>query len=191
MWASCPDHCMAASRRGYLRDDGCAVVLGPEGGGRTLVGSGAASVAPATFCHPRWYQTRSTAGQLTTARANQRNLRNLGGREWAYCNDCLFQEETKNVWLQNTLFNFLCWLCSAVVNFFVFPSPPCFLWPIARLPLSGPRPAVLHWQRQASSPGECWREERQIGRKAPERQRTPCCNRLNRLLSSQYHYLRL
>lgn len=74
----CPDHHMVTCRRGYLRDDGCAVVLGPDGGGGTLVGSGAASVTPATFCHPRRQQTGSTGGQLTAARADQRYLSDLG-----------------------------------------------------------------------------------------------------------------
>lgn len=66
------------SRCGYLSDDRCAVVLGPAVGGGTLVGSGAASVTPATFCHPRRQQTGSTGGQLTTAGANQRDLSDLG-----------------------------------------------------------------------------------------------------------------
>lgn len=61
--------------RGYLADGGCAF-LGPNRG-RTLVGSCAASVTPATFCHPRWQQTGSTGGQLGTARANQRYLGDL------------------------------------------------------------------------------------------------------------------
>ena len=65
-------------RCGYLSDDGCAVVLGPEGGGITLVGSGAASITPATFRHPRRQQTGGTGGQLITARANQRDLSDLG-----------------------------------------------------------------------------------------------------------------
>lgn len=69
---------MVTSSDGYLSDDRCAVLLGPEGGGRTLAGSGAASIAPAAFCHPRRQQTGSTVGQLTTAGANQRDLSDLG-----------------------------------------------------------------------------------------------------------------
>ena len=62
---------------GYLSDGGCAVVLGPEGGGEALIGSGAASITPATFRHPRRQQTGSTGGQLTTAGANQRDFSDL------------------------------------------------------------------------------------------------------------------
>lgn len=74
------------SRCGYLSDDRCAVVLVPDGGGGTLARSGAASVTPAAFCHPRQQQTGSTGGQLTTARANQRDFSNLEKEQRASCN---------------------------------------------------------------------------------------------------------
>lgn len=66
-------------RRGYLGDDGRAVVLSPAGRGGALAGAGAASVAPAALSHSRRQQTGSAAGQLTAARANERHLGNLGG----------------------------------------------------------------------------------------------------------------
>lgn len=65
-------------RRGYLGDDGRAVVLGPHGGGGTLAGPGAAPVTPAALCHPRRQQTGSAGGQLIAARANQRYPGDLG-----------------------------------------------------------------------------------------------------------------
>lgn len=77
---------MVTSRRGYLSDDRCAVVLVPDGGGGTLARSGAASITPAAFCHPRQQQTGSTGGQLTTARANQRDFSNLVKGQKASCN---------------------------------------------------------------------------------------------------------
>lgn len=78
--------------RGYLGDDGCAF-LGPNRG-RTLAGSCAASVTPATFCHPRWQQTGSTGGQLSTARSNQR-----------YLGDLRQDKKTRNLFfLQTSLF---------------------------------------------------------------------------------------
>lgn len=106
-----------------------------------------------------------------------------------YCNDCLCEEETKKNDI-STLLSFLSWLCSAVVHLFVFPSPPCFLWPWARLRLRGPRPAALHWQRRASSPGQRSREERRIGKTAPERQRTPYCDRLDHLTKDSAHVIK-
>lgn len=78
---------MVAGPCGYLGDDRRAVVLGPDRRGGTLVNSGAASVAPAAFCHPRRQQTGSTGGQLITARANQWNLSDLGRRQISYSND--------------------------------------------------------------------------------------------------------
>lgn len=46
------------------------------------MGSGAASVTPPTLSHLGRQQTGSAAGQLITARANQRNLSQLKERRW-------------------------------------------------------------------------------------------------------------
>lgn len=62
----------------YLGNDRCAVLLCPDGG-RTLVGSGAASLAPATVGHPGRQQAGSTGGQLTAAGADQGHLGDLDG----------------------------------------------------------------------------------------------------------------
>lgn len=138
----------------YLRDDGRAVVLGPDRGRGTLVGSGALSVAPPTFSHPWWQQAWSTGGQLITARANQRDLSDLGWRQMSY------YSSQRNQGLEEHF---------SVGS--VFSSIPCFPWQVAELLLS---PAVLHWQKRVSSPGGCSREERQIVRTPPKRQKIYC-----------------
>lgn len=72
----------------HLCDDGCAVLLGPDGGG-TLVGSSATSLTPAAFCHPRRHQAGGAGGQVIAARANQRNLCDLG---WKRARGCVPKE---------------------------------------------------------------------------------------------------
>lgn len=78
------DHVLPAGIA-HLCDDGCAVLLRPDGGG-ALVGSSATSLTPTTFCHPRRHQAGGAGGQVIAARANQRNLCDLGwkrARDWA------------------------------------------------------------------------------------------------------------
>lgn len=77
------DHVLPAGIA-HLRDDGCAVLLRPDGGG-TLVGSSATSLTPTTFCHPRRHQAGGAGGQVIAARANQRNLCDLGQKPAGNC----------------------------------------------------------------------------------------------------------
>lgn len=62
----------------YFGNHRHAVVLSPCGRGRTLILSGAPSVAPTALCHIRRQQTRRAGSHLTAARANQRDFSDLG-----------------------------------------------------------------------------------------------------------------
>jgi len=126
--------CDHMTSTGYLGDDGRAVVLGPEGGGGAPGGSAAASVAPATFGHPRRQQTGSAGGQLTTAGANQRDLGDLRGEGRTQCVSPAARRSPPGavVW---------------------FPGPPCFPSPSARHRPSRRRRAAPRRRRRAPSPG--------------------------------------
>lgn len=106
----------------YLRDDGCAVVLGPDRGRGTLVGSGALSVAPPTFSHPWWQQAWSTGGQLITARANQRDLSDLGWRQMSYYSSQKRNQGPGCTTCSKPWGTFLYWLCVSMSTLFPVAS---------------------------------------------------------------------